>query len=45
MKKGRYFNFEGKGHTMLNYLEKVKISVITDVSNIDNIENIDQGKE
>ncbi len=45
MKEGRCFNYKKKGHTMLNCLEKVKVSIITDASNIDNIDNIDQGKE
>lgn len=45
MKKERCFNCKKKGHTMLNCLEKAKVSAITNVSRIDNIENIDQRKE
>ena len=45
MKKERYFNCKGKGHTMLNCPEKTKIFAITNASLIDDIENIDQEKE
>ena len=45
IKDKRYFNCKERGYTMLNCLEKTKISTITNISNIDNIENIDQGKE
>ncbi len=45
MKERRCFNCKGRGHTMLNCLEKAKVSAITDASNIDDIENIDQEKE
>lgn len=30
---------------MFNYLEKNKVSAITDISNIDDIKNIDKEKE
>ena len=45
MKEGKCFNCKGRGYTMLNCLEKAKVSTITDVSDIVNIKNIDQGKE
>ncbi len=44
MKERRCFNCKGRGHTILNYLEKAKVSAITAVSDIDDIENIDQEK-
>ena len=45
IKKGKSFNYKGKGHIMLNCLEKARISINIDASDIDNIENIDQGKK
>ncbi len=45
MKEKKCFNYKERKYIMLNYLEKIKISTITDPLNIDNIENIDQGKE
>ena len=45
MKEGKCFNYKRKRHTMLNYPEKAKLSVISGTSNIDNIEDIDQEKE
>ncbi len=43
MKQGRWFNCKEREHIILNYLEKAKVSVITDDLDIDDIENIDQG--
>lgn len=45
MKEERYFNYKRKGHIIPNYLEKAKISAITNTSDIDDIKNINQGKE
>ena len=45
MQEEKCFNYKGRGHTMLNCLEKAKVSAITDASDINNIENIDQEKE
>ena len=45
IKEGRCFNCKGRGHTILNCLEKAKVSAITDASDIDDIENVNQGKE
>ncbi len=45
IKERTCFNCKEKGHTILHYPEKAKVSAITNISNIDNIENIDQVKE
>ncbi len=44
MKKGRYFKYKGRRHTMLDCLEKAKVFVITNTSNVDDIKNINQEK-
>ena len=45
MKEKKCFNCKRRRYTMLNCLEKAKISIITNASDIDNIENIDPKKE
>lgn len=45
MKEGKCFNYKGKGHIILNYLKKTKVSVIIDALDTNNIKNIDQRKE
>lgn len=45
IKKEKWFHCKRREYTMLNCLEKTKVSVITDALNIDNIKNIDQKKE
>lgn len=45
MKKRKYFNCQERVHTIFNCLEKSKVSVITNPSNIDNIENTNQEKK
>lgn len=45
MKKRRYLNYKENKYMMLNCLEKINVSIITDTLNIDNIENIDQEKD
>ena len=45
MKERRCFNYKGRGHTMLNCLEKAKVSAIMNALDIDDIKNIGHGKE
>ena len=40
MNKGKCFNCKERGHTMLNCLEKAKVSAITNALDIDDIENV-----
>lgn len=40
MKEKRYLNCKKRWHILLNYLEKVKVSVMTNALDINNIKNI-----
>lgn len=44
MKEEKCFNYKKKRYSIYNCLEKAKISVIANISDINNIKNIDQEK-
>lgn len=45
MEKSKYFNCKKRDYIIPNYLEKAKVFIIKNSSNINNIENIDQRKK